>query len=413
MKKMINELTKEQIAKFPEYVDKWTKIGLSTEPADRPRAEIAIKKMYEVAKLKEPKIVWCDSPCSAYFTILIIEKLSKEKLDSIFDSVRTSVGASVGDSVMASVGDSVGASIWATVIDSVWASVCASVLDYVRASVGASVMDSVGSSVMASVGDSVRTSVMDSVGSSVMASVGDSVRTSVRDSVRDSVSKIYHNCIEGSHLSYLSAFYLFFRNECSLISETEKGLPFFELTESCGWIFPYENICFASERHNVLNRDTQGRLHSETTAAIEYPDGFKKYAIHGVRIPEYVVLNPEKITVELIEKEENVEVKRIMIARYKEGVKSYMFDSGSVLIDEKKDIHSGLPIKLWRKDRFDDNPIVMVEMLNKTKEQDDQGNWIHKPYYIRVKPDITDALYAIAWHHNQTVEDYVKTQIGT
>ena len=36
---MITELTKEQKARFPEFVDKWIKIGLSTERANRPKAE--------------------------------------------------------------------------------------------------------------------------------------------------------------------------------------------------------------------------------------------------------------------------------------------------------------------------------------------------------------------------------------
>jgi len=33
-KKIITELTYAQKARFPEFVEKWIKIGLSTEPAD-------------------------------------------------------------------------------------------------------------------------------------------------------------------------------------------------------------------------------------------------------------------------------------------------------------------------------------------------------------------------------------------
>lgn len=32
----INSLTPEQIARFPEFVKRWTDIGLCTDPADRP-----------------------------------------------------------------------------------------------------------------------------------------------------------------------------------------------------------------------------------------------------------------------------------------------------------------------------------------------------------------------------------------
>jgi hypothetical protein len=42
----IETLTPEQIARFDEFRDRWTQIGLCTEPADRPRAEAAIRDMY-------------------------------------------------------------------------------------------------------------------------------------------------------------------------------------------------------------------------------------------------------------------------------------------------------------------------------------------------------------------------------
>ena len=126
----INRLTLEQIGRFPEFVDKWTKIGLCTEPADRPTAERAIIEMYRQAGLAPPeKIVWCGSPLSQGLTRAIV--LDKR--------IRANAGASVGDSVWASVRDSVGASVW----DSVGASVGDSVGDSVRASVRASVGASV------------------------------------------------------------------------------------------------------------------------------------------------------------------------------------------------------------------------------------------------------------------------------
>jgi hypothetical protein len=60
---MIKQLTPAQTARFPEFVEKWTKIGLSTEPADRPRAEAAIRLVYEAVQFSPPeKILWFKSP---------------------------------------------------------------------------------------------------------------------------------------------------------------------------------------------------------------------------------------------------------------------------------------------------------------------------------------------------------------
>jgi hypothetical protein len=98
----IENLSPEQIARFPEFVNRWTNIGLCTDPANRPEAERAIRMMYESAGKKPPaKIVWCGSPLSQGITRAII---LDNKLMNGF-----------GESVGASVWESVGASVWASV----------------------------------------------------------------------------------------------------------------------------------------------------------------------------------------------------------------------------------------------------------------------------------------------------------
>ena len=43
----IASLTKEQKDRFPEFVKKWTDIGLCTDPANREESELAIKEIYK------------------------------------------------------------------------------------------------------------------------------------------------------------------------------------------------------------------------------------------------------------------------------------------------------------------------------------------------------------------------------
>ena len=351
----IEHLTDKQLARFPEFVDKWTRIGLSTEPADRPRAEAAILAMYKQAGLPKPEIVWCGSPMGNALAWA-----------SVRASVRDSVGASVGASVWASVRDSVGASVWASVGASVWASV-GGVRDSVRDSVG----DSVGASVGASVWASVRDSVGASVGASVWASVGggqragqrggqragqrggqragqragqpacgtqragqrvrDSVRASVRDSVRASVWASVRASVYGQHDAHWLGYYDFFREAVGMTEETQKAMPLTQLAQSAGWAIPCEHICFVSERHTTLERDDKGRLHCLTGPAVRYPDGWSIYAVHGVRVPENVVTRPEQITVTAINAERNSEIKRVMIERF--GWDRWSTECGAVVID--------------------------------------------------------------------------------
>jgi hypothetical protein len=93
-----------------------------------------------------------------------------------------------------------------------------------------------------------------------------------------------------------------------------------------------------------------------------------------VRIPEFVVTNPETITVKDISDEKNAEVRRIMIQRYKGGIVQYMKDS------KAKKGKSDKWGTIWVKERDNDFPLVVVEVINSTPEPD--GSLKH--YWIRV-----------------------------
>ncbi len=354
----IESLNEQQISAMIDVRDEWTKIGLCTDKADRPRAEAAINEMYKQGGLEPPKkIVWCDSPLSQGLVVSILKNIKQNYLPSL-DSARASVLAST----QARVWDSVGASVLASVEDSV----LASVWDSVGASVGASVR----ASVWASVGDSV----WDSVGDSVWASVGASVY--------------------GQHEAHWLAFCRFFKEHCGLSDQTHKLEGFWELAKSAGWAYPTKDICFVSERHTTLLRDDRGRLHSTTGPAIQYPDGWEIYAVHGVRVPEHIINKQSEITTAQIDDQQNTEIRRVMIDFY--GQARYLQDSGAILVS--KDRFGNL----WKKDLSEDEPIVIVEVKNSTPEPDGSI----KDYFLRVPPDMSTPQEAIAWTFNLKKNEY-------
>ena len=75
--KVIEKLTPEQEAQLVVYKDKWTKIGLSTEPMDEEKAILYVKQAYKAAGLKEPKEIYIES--SPFAGAKKIERLAKEK----------------------------------------------------------------------------------------------------------------------------------------------------------------------------------------------------------------------------------------------------------------------------------------------------------------------------------------------
>jgi hypothetical protein len=100
--------------------------------------------------------------------------------------------------------------------------------------------------------------------------------------------------------------------------------------ESC-WVSLWRGAALVCDRQSQLHRDDRNRLHSETGPAISWPDGWGIYAIHGVRVPQFVVERPDQITLPLIAAEKNAEVRRVMRSRYGEG--RYLIETGAKLID--------------------------------------------------------------------------------
>src|SRR3972149_1399987 len=236
---MLTKLTKEQKNKFSEYREKWIKIGLCTDPADRPTAEKAIVESYKLAGLDPPKkIVWCGSPLSMGIARDVILENN---------------------------------SVWNSVGNSVW--------------------------------NSVRSSVYNSVGYSIY----------------------------GQHDAGWLSFYDYFNEVVGLKEETNKVQGLISLAKSAGWALPHENICWVSERHQILNRDNRGRLHCLTGPSVMYPDGWEIYAINGVLVPEKVVKQPESYTEEEIKNEKNSETVRVLAERL--GWDKFLNIIGSKRID--------------------------------------------------------------------------------
>ncbi len=128
------------------------------------------------------------------------------------------------------------------------------------------------------------------------------------------------------------------KNHPKEIKFDKKALDGFKLhediSESCGWWWPMEGACVVSDRPKVCKVDDRGQVHNEDGPCWEFRDGFKAYGIHGVIVPEKVVMNPKGLTIDEISGETNVEIQRIMIDRF--GAYEYLAKVGAELMDEDK-----------------------------------------------------------------------------
>jgi hypothetical protein len=163
-----------------------------------------------------------------------------------------------------------------------------------------------------------------------------------------------------------------------------------------------------------IKRDEQGRLHSIDTPAVQWRNGDSHYFFKGLEVPESWI--EQKVTLQDIKNADNVELRRIAIELY--GYKEYVIDIGAIKVSQDE---WG---ELYKVELKDDEPIVMISVLNSTcepyqsmgleqreefrnTELANRGLW-YKRYFLRVPPDTKTPLEGLAWTHNLTQEEYSK-----
>jgi hypothetical protein len=184
----------------------------------------------------------------------------------------------------------------------------------------------------------------------------------------------------------------------------EAMIRFSRAQSGCFW-YADSVEAVLSDRPTRLHFDDRMRIHSVTGPAIQYvPNtseaglGFSIYAIHGITVPRKLVENRDSITVEEIEREQNQEVRRIMVEAY--GAQRYLENSNAEMI------HADLSGQLWRKNMPNDEPLVMVRVKNSTPEPDGSI----KVYWLRVPPTVLTAQEGVAWTFNMQGHEYVPEQ---
>jgi hypothetical protein len=77
-KGLITELTPEQEAAIPGFVEKYTQIGLKTGPIDREKAKAYAAKLYKFLNREPPKVIFTDGPTQAWLATVWVNHLQQE-----------------------------------------------------------------------------------------------------------------------------------------------------------------------------------------------------------------------------------------------------------------------------------------------------------------------------------------------
>ena len=321
MSDKITKLPQEVIDRFPEIRDEWIKIGLSTEPADRERAEKGVDLAYKAADLSPPEVkVWVDSPyqgsmvaavCRDSNTIEDCQRKIKILMDNNFD-----------------------------------ANIC-------------------------------------------------SKKLGVKKSDLYDVFDALYGQFEAGWLSFYSVFE-------GLVEEVEKLRGVMEIAKSAGWWWPFEGIAIITERPTSIFLDEEARLHSETSAAVSYRDGWSLYFYHGVSIPSEWIEDSLPSAAEAV-KWSNIEQRRAACEMI--GWDSILNELKAKIIDEDGDPEIGTLLEVMLPNGEGDEPTPEKFLRVKCGT----GRFFALP----VPPEMATTIQAQSWTWGMDVNEFVIPEIRT
>jgi len=278
-----------------ELRSKWLERLLSTAPADRPRAEAAVGRLYRAADLPEPRrVLWFDSPFSASWVIALLvapyhqlwsQRLSsglsrndQERLDRARSALGTGLGLADPRAALAAAGGPLGQHLQ---------------------------FPPVPSRMLATRFLTARYSLADDV-SSLFTQHGEDddlarAETYFWGSNRGALPSALH-CPTTDRLIGNSFFgdYSFstMADDDHRVGDREPPALLaaaWDVARSSGMWWPFEGVAIMSDRPGQLHVNEKYLLHRPDGPAAVFRDGWNAYAWNGKAVPEKWIMQPEAV----------------------------------------------------------------------------------------------------------------------
>lgn len=322
----VDKLTPEQEAMLPIIRDEWYAHGLNTDPANREEAERGVNMVYKDAEEAEPNLyLWAKSPLAGAYavTALVDDKFG---IDQIVYKLDASVKVHGEFTIKESGSDKIEVTLK---LDDKWP--------------------------------------------------GRKHKYACKIQKNDAYNHIGRR-IGGQ---YWAGYYAYFDAMDRLgLEKLDKIEGQLIVAKNANWWWALDKATVLVERpERSVSMDEEGRLHHDTDACIKYreDDGrqWGVYAHHGVRIPpgkEFIFTDPDKVTAEVILKEDNAELRRVML----EKVGYERIVDNMTLIDDDPAIG-----KLWRMRLPGDEDLALVDVTDPSTG---------RRYLLRVDPNAYGGL---------------------
>lgn len=362
---MITEMTSEQEALIPFYREKWRNIALSTERIDRERASEVIQRAYALLGKQSPRIIFCDSPYD--YTLKVLEFLRTSeppdfyqamgKVNGIFSDLFQQIGQ-LG--VVAEETFNTAVEQSRTLLPSLDQHIGEKFQQHFSSVVNDEELESELGSFNEQLkqefpefqppnelGEGLNTEIQQNndlffwlqeqvsrdLQKCIFKQFGDlenfclcQIHNPVYGKLSESPNinalwPVIHNCVapdaSAGNYSWFDFYISVLGCECHL----EKWRASLDLLQSCGYIYPFEHICFICDRPTKISLDEEERLHAEGEPAIMFADGFSVHAYRGISLRgKYIDIHPHDWQSSWYPEESNSELRRTLLEALPQSV---------------------------------------------------------------------------------------------
>jgi hypothetical protein len=402
--------------------ERWAALAHSTRRVDRPEAERRIKEAFLLAELQPPvRFLWFSSPMGCLLGIGALRSVAKGRAAEAADAARTRTSALILERTLHGLSDGL-----QKVSEDERTRVDQEVQNWVEERVyrrfRAAIRERIAvETAIAHEYPETRRRLLERLAPTA-AEVRDRTGPDLPDAILghalDFSKGLIHRRWGWTDDSWLAHYEAFVRAEPSAFDARmlRRFRSLVEVREAVGVFFAFDRTAICCDNPVGLETDGSGRLHSPDGPAVRYADGWSLWSWRGVRVDQDVIERPETVTVARIEREENVELRRVMVERI--GWQRYVQESGLKPIDS--DDWGSL---YGKRMPGDPEPMMVVRVTNSTPEPD--GSF--KDYFLRVHPECRPVLpdgtlgdpqkptprNAIASTFGLTGEEYAKLLVQT
>jgi hypothetical protein len=406
---VINKFTSEQEAKIDEYYQHYLALGRSTKPIDKEKVSEGVDLYYKAINKSAPTKLWFSSPMMCELAIHVLKKVEPKKFDSqlwsqLESQLSSQLWSQLGSQLGSQLSSQLGSQLWSQLesqLDSqLWSQLWSQLGSQLRSQLDSQLWSQLDSQLRSQLWSQLGSQLGSQLDSQLRLKLWSQLGSQLDSQLRlklwsqlEYISADRWGCYDGNWICYYS-----YAHEVLGFIDDGNGInkELLKAAQLCcygNWMWFFDGLVIMSDHPRQLLLDERGRLHGENDMAMKFSDGWGIWAWHGARVPEDIITRPESITIEAIDKEENQEIRSVMLERF--GAERYILEGDAKQVS--KDEYGVLYKKAWKNGEY-----VMVQVLNSTLEPTGE----RKKYFLRVPPEIKTAKEAVAWTFYQKPEEY-------